>query len=427
MANPKENYDFDLDRAIECAFAYSISCGLGCSVSDVNGTILFEAGYGCASCEICSVAGLQKDDCIKVQAYGMSEAERFGGKYIYFCPAGFTCLVSPIIGQHGAIAKITAGPFLMVDRDDFIAFDLKERLNLPPETINKVLELTAQLPCIPPNRVNTLSTLLFMSIGFINNISAENRLLEIQDSDSIQGQISEYIMYLKSEETPQDYPMKTEKALLASIMNSDKPLAQELLNELLGYILFSSGGNFSEIKLRIYELLALISRTAVETGASSSETFQMNHRFYLKVVSSTRIDELCFFLAELINQYIDKLFTFSSLKNADVINKAVHHIRRNFAHKLTLEDVAKVVSLSPTYFSKLFSLETGQSFNKYLNHLRIEKSKRLLIQTNMLLIDVANLSGFEDQSYFTKVFKRVTGISPNKFRKSGGRYESAKK
>lgn len=425
MAYAKDNQDFDLKLAVECASAYSSATGIGCTVSDTGGKVLFAAGYGCAGCGVCQASGRTGDICIRSQAYGMIGAERFGGKYIYFCPMGLTCFVSPIMGEGGSAAKITVGPFLMVDRDDYAAFDLRERLKLDEEAVGRVLALTDRLPFIPAGKVNSLSILLFMAVGFMNNISAANRMLERQGSDAIQGQITEYIMELKAEEEPREYPIQTEKALLASIADSNKQAAQKLLNELLGYIFLSSGGNFSEIKSRIYELLALISRAAVDAGASADETFRMNHGFYQKAALTASIDELCFLLTDLMNRYIDNLFSFSSIKNADVINKAMHYMRRNCTKKIVLEDVAKTVFLSPTYFSKIFKQETGQSFNTYLNRLRINKSKYLLLQSGLQLVDIASLSGFEDQSYFTKVFKRVTGMSPNQYRKSNGRQEPA--
>ena len=424
MANGKDSYDFDLLRAIECAAAFSAACDLGCTVSSAQGAILYDSGRSCAACEVCAAAGLRKESCSRYQAYALSEAERFGGKYIYFCPTGLTCLICPILGQYGTSAKITAGPFLMVERDDFQSTDLEDRLMLDPETVAQVLALTDLLPVLPSARVNALSTLLFNSVGFINNIAAENRMLELQLSGAIQGQITAHIMELKSAQVSPVYPIKTEKALLASIVDSDKPRAQALLNELLGHILFSAGGKLSEIQLRIYELLVVISRAAVDAGASAEEIFSKNHEYYKQAAKADTVEDLCFSLSGLINWYIDSLFTFSSLKNADVINKAVAYMRRHCTDKLTLDSVARVVFLSPTYFSKVFNQETGQSFNEYLNRLRIERAKQLLLQSSLLLVDVASLSGFEDQSYFTKVFKRVTGISPNKYRKSGGRAES---
>ena len=419
MLNSKD--DFDLNLAIECASAYSSTSGLGCTVSDVNGRVLFEKGFGCACCNICDAAGFDKESCSQFQAYGMAEAERFGGRYIYFCPIGLTLFVSPIIGEEGSAAKITAGPFLMVERDDFKAFDLEQRLGFDADTVCKVLELTDRLPCIPAKKVNALATLLFMAVGFMNNVSETNRMLDRQDAYAISGQITEYIMELKAGDDPPEYPFATEKALLSSIAVSDKQMAGQYLNELLGYILLSSGGNFIEIKSRIYELLALISRAAVDAGAYPDEVFRLNHNFYQKAVATANIDELCFLLTELMNKYIDSLFSFSSVKNVDVVSKAIHYMRRNCQRKIALDDVAKHVFLAPTYFSKVFKQETGKSFSAYLNWLRIAKSRHLLLASGLKLVDIASLSGFEDQSYFTKVFKRMTGVSPGEYKRSGGK------
>ena len=87
---------FDYQLADECSRAFCASTGLGCTVSDTEGRLLFEHGYGCHSCGLCRAAGLPDENCIRAHNYGMMEAERFGGKYIYFCPLGLTCFVSPI-------------------------------------------------------------------------------------------------------------------------------------------------------------------------------------------------------------------------------------------------------------------------------------------------------------------------------------------
>ena len=416
-----EHNKFDIKLAIECAAAYSEVSGLGCIVSETGGNIIHESGNGCASCLICDIAGFDKSNCNRVHAYGMAEAERFGGKYIYFCPMGLTFFVSPIMGESAGTAKITVGPFLMIDHDDYITFDLQERLKLDDTTIRRVTYITSKLPYISTCKVNSLSTLLFMAVGFMNNVSQVNRMLGVQESGEIQSQITEYIMELKNESKPSEYPLKTEKALVLSIMNSNKQQAQSLLNELLGYILFSSGGDFARIKSRIYELLVIISRAAIDAGAPTERTFTLNHEFFQKAQGIVNIDKLCMLLSEAMNKYLDSLFDFLDVKNADMAFKAVEFMRRNFTKKITIEDVAKHVYLSTSYFGKIFKNEMGCSFNEYLNRLRIEKSKQLLLQTDFQLVDIAGMTGFEDQSYFTKVFKRITGMSPNKYKRSGWR------
>jgi YesN/AraC family two-component response regulator len=85
-----------------------------------------------------------------------------------------------------------------------------------------------------------------------------------------------------------------------------------------------------------------------------------------------------------------------------------------------LEDVARVVFLSPTYVSKIFKNEMKCNFSTYLNKIRVEKSKVLLLDNNINLIDISSKVGFDDQSYFSKVFKKITGVTPGKFRRLRG-------
>jgi two-component system, response regulator YesN len=67
----------------------------------------------------------------------------------------------------------------------------------------------------------------------------------------------------------------------------------------------------------------------------------------------------------------------------------------------------------------------GCRFTAYLNQVRIGKSKLLLKGSALPIVDIAGLVGYEDQSYFTKVFKRVTGVSPGRYRESGGRVSAS--
>ena len=412
MAHVAEHEEFDLKLARECAQAFSGASGIGCVISDAQGRVLGEYGYGCMSCGLCAAAREPKDHCVQAQIYGMTEAERFGGKYIYYCPMGLTCFVSPILGEVKSAAKITVGPFLMVERQDYVDCEL---LGLTPETKTLALEVLESIPTVPPARVNQLSTLLFLAVGFLNNVSASNRMLDAQASDAIQGQITSYIMRLKEGEAP-PYPIETEKALLRSIAKADRLEANRLLNELQGHILFSTGRNFSLVKTRIYELLVLIGRAAIDAGANPGHTLDMSRDCLEKLPSMQNIEELCLWLSEVTNEYMDSVFRYADARHANAIHRCTQYIEAHYAEKISLEQLAGMVFLSPPYLSRIFKEETGASFNAYLNRVRIEKSKELLRHGGLRLADIAGAVGFEDQSYFTKVFKRAAGDTPNHYR-----------
>jgi AraC-like DNA-binding protein/ligand-binding sensor protein len=415
-----ESEVFDMKLAVECSDAFSNSTGLGCTVLSMAGDVLHEVGYGCGSCAVCSEMRIDHGVCIQAHEYGMTEAARFGGIYIYFCPMGLNFFVSPIFGQMSISAKVTVGPFLMVDAEDYVAYDLQNCRNIDQEVIDSLMPILEKMPYVSPNKVNALSTLLFMSVGFMNNVLAANSMLESRNSNYMQGQISDYILKLKATEETQ-YPFETERMLLSSIMESDKVKTQKLLNELLGYILFSSGYNFTKIRARVYELIVMLSRTAIDAGASQEYTFQLTHEFFVKSQDIHNRENLCYYMTKIANRLIDGIFSSIEVKNSDIIRKAIQYIRRNYPQKISLDTVAHVVDLSPSYFGKIFKKELNYNFNTFLNAVRIEKSMDLLLHEDLRLVNIPSMVGFADQSYFTKVFKRMTGVSPYSFRKMGGK------
>lgn len=421
-----ENFGFDLKLASECISAFSASTGLSMSIDDFNGRTLARCGKGCEDCAIRTIYEITKNksaECHDAHLYGMLQAQRFGGKYIYFCPTGFNFIISPIITEEGAVAYAKAGPFLMVDKDDYIRYDLADLIKVPPDRLENIEEVLEDIPCIPPERVTKLSTLLFMAIGFVNNVKIYHEQLKTKTSDEIQGNIGELLKELKaqSDEDDKSYPFEKENELIQAIIDGDKDNSNRILNDLLGYIFFYSGGKFEIIRARVVELLVLLSRAAVEGGADEEHIFSLNAGYFEEINHISTLDELCLWLVGIMNKLTDYVFRFIDVKHVDIIRKSVDYIRRNFAKKITLEDVASFVYLSPSYFSKVFKDEMELNFNAYLNKIRIEKSKQLLANDTVKLVDVSGLVGFEDQSYFSKVFKKLTGQTPGKYRESRGK------
>ena len=103
---------------------------------------------------------------------------------------------------------------------------------------------------------------------------------------------------------------------------------------------------------------------------------------------------------------------------SSITSQAVTYITAHYMEKLTLRDLASRLFVSDSYLSKLFRQEMDISFNDYLNKTRIEHSIDLMQQTDLPLLEIAGMVGFDDQSYFTKVFKRTTGKTPRQYKNS---------
>jgi two-component system, response regulator YesN len=100
----------------------------------------------------------------------------------------------------------------------------------------------------------------------------------------------------------------------------------------------------------------------------------------------------------------------------ELITKALEYMAAHYTENLTLQSVADVVHLSKSYFSLYFKKQTGRNFVDYLIELRIREAKRLLGQNENRIYDVARSSGFNDVKYFSKVFKKITGLTPIEYR-----------
>ena len=99
------------------------------------------------------------------------------------------------------------------------------------------------------------------------------------------------------------------------------------------------------------------------------------------------------------------------------ITEAKHYIQQHYQEALRLEDVSSAVGFNATYFSTPFKKETGQNFMDYLAELRISKAKELLCGEELSVQDVAEQVGYRDLKYFSRLFKKLTGVSPSDYKK----------
>lgn len=99
------------------------------------------------------------------------------------------------------------------------------------------------------------------------------------------------------------------------------------------------------------------------------------------------------------------------------MQEAATYIKDNCSAQITLDEIAIRYSFTKEYFSTIFKEVTGFGFNEYLNQMRIAKSVTLLTTTPLSIMEISNQCGFNDSNYFSAVFKKVTGIPPQKFRK----------
>ena len=204
------------------------------------------------------------------------------------------------------------------------------------------------------------------------------------------------------------------------IKKGDQAEAQKVLNEIMGFVFFTAAGNPEIVKARVLELTVLLSRAALEGGAENEQIFGLNFRYLHQLYGMHNVDDIAYWLSRIMRRFTESVFILEDIKHTDAIQRGINYIKVHYAKKISLDDIAAAVSLSPAYFSTLFKQEMNITLTRFLNNYRAKRAAELLLNTRLPLIDIAHLTGFEDQSYFTKVFKKTYNQSPGKYRESRG-------
>jgi len=170
--------------------------------------------------------------------------------------------------------------------------------------------------------------------------------------------------------------------------------------------------------LRVLELAVLLTRTG--TNFISATAVESNARYLKQIQESDSIEELTAILHGIVEDVSEQIVSFQGLPHAAAMRKAEMFIRENLTRKISLGEISKVAGLSAPYFSTIFKEEMGENLSSYVNRQRVEKAGKLLLETGLPLSEIAASCCFQDQSWFSKIFKSFAGISPGKYRRQGG-------
>lgn len=381
-----------------------------------NGEVLISEGETPGFCKLFQKHLPPSESCKKMHMSASKRAVTIGESYIFACHADLNHIVFPLISKQSFLGSILVGPFLMDTPDSTLVSDVAKKYSIDTDDALELYDELTGLPVLPPSLVNHISHLLFY---LFSGLIADSKK-ELQNNNEKllqQSRINESIQRYKAENLyPHPYPYEKEKELIHKVKFGSVREANAILNDLLGYVLFSQGNSLDSMKTRALELCALLSRAAIEGGAPTDSILKLNNHFLKNLQQITTMDTLCHKLQEIVETFSESMFNYVPSKNSELIKKAIGYIYEHFNTPLTLEETAESVHLHPSYFSSLFKQSTGSSFKEYLNMVRIEESKRLLSNTDFSIIDVAVAVGFDDQSYFSKVFKKYTGLTPKQFR-----------
>lgn len=383
---------------------------------DHDGNLLLSFGAATGYCSLLKRNVFSSDTCFSLHAKASERAQKLGEAYIFSCHANLNHIVFPLVNQGDLMGSVLFGPFLMDIPDSTLVSAIAEQHRLTPSLSLELYDELASLQIVTPPRVQLMKKMIdFMLSPLIQSERA--LLLQSQEKLHQQSRINETIQTYKGREDTlsSQYFYQKEKELLSKVRTGNVPEVKALLNDLLGFVLFSQGGSLESVRVRSIELTTLLSRVAMDGGANTDSIYALNNKLLPALYQERDLDELCLHLQEVAESFMSAMF-YTQDKGNLYIRKALRYMADHYNEHLTLPNVAEYVQLSPSYFSTLFSQIVGVSFREHLCRIRIEESKQLLLSTDYSLANIAVAVGFPDQSYFCKAFKRIIGLTPGKFR-----------
>jgi two-component system response regulator YesN len=246
--------------------------------------------------------------------------------------------------------------------------------------------------------------------SYLEALHAQRQRFYLGDSQIIHV---EDIPYLTT--GPFNYPFHYERTVLDKVRCGDRKQAKEALHELLDGIFISKVG-MDTVKACVLELLIVLSRAAVEGGANLEQLTLLNLNCINHLHECSNKSQVKAWMFESLDHFLDNMLESRSSMNLRVINKACDYIVKNYHKNISLEEVAQTVHLSPFYFSRLFKQEKGHNFVDFLTKVRIDKAKKMLQNPDFTAVRIAAEVGYQDASYFSRVFRQIMGMTPNQYR-----------
>ena len=389
-------------------------------------------GFFCNFCKLIQSSSEGERRCFETFHNSALKSIEYGFPYIYQCYAGIIEWAAPFLFEGEFLGSFVSGGVLMRKPDSSFLKEIKKLDKTLGIEESQLEEILKRIKIVSEKRVKAAADVLHIMANYLVKMELvdiklrqEKYIQQARISEEIQRIKRKELELLEKEEKNENsfifisslYPLETERELLRRVRLGDKEGAREVLNEILGKILFKNAGQTELIRARILELAVVLSRAAVEAKAELEMILGLNFEYIQELGKNKSIEELCIWIVKVLDRFTECVYESRNIKNVDIIRKTREFIRANYKKKIKLIDISKAIYLSPYYLSHIFKKETGSTLLEYLTKVRIEEAKGLLENTQWNTTRISFEVGYSDQSYFCKVFKKIEGVSPSDYRK----------
>lgn len=322
-----------------------------------------------------------------------------------------------------AQSLLIIGPYLTQEPDSRQFLEQAERSGITPGQLKHLQQYIANLPVVQNTSylfalIDTFGERLWGSDGFVLEDIFQPTDTPVTSMDLEKASDEQTIWHMRSLE--QRYAYENEMILAVSKGQSHKA---DMLLSTLSRVSFEqrTADPLRNTKNYCVIMNTLLRKAAEQGGVHPLHLDKTSSGFALRIEQAVSMDAMFPILSEMFHTYC-RLVRKKSLKGySPPVQKAIALIDADLAGSLNLRTLAQNLNISSSYLSSLFKKETGQTLTDYIVDRRMDLARNLLSRTKLQVQTVAQHCGILDVHYFSKLFKKSTGMTPKEFRQSVNR------
>lgn len=277
------------------------------------------------------------------------------------------------------------------------------------DTIMELIELKNYM-------INKSGPILYISIG-----SLVNNIREINNSFKASMEVNEYKIIHPNKSWIKIYKEKIDinnydniefEELKIILVNKEFIKTEEYINAIFSKLRCDEKLTPKQIKMKSIEIFL-----SVYNYFNESKVIKDLHKYFDYIINNNNtLDDIQIQLINMI-RYIQSKLEQAEDSMSPVIIKLLDYIEENYKYDLNLKEISDKLNINSIYLGQLFQREIGILFSDYLNNFRINKAKKLLLDTNLKASEIGMLVGYRNKNYFYRKFKSIAGLTPSEWKK----------
>lgn len=412
----------DIKTLQEILDAFTTTTGLMANIVDGEGVSIFPRKGIKKCCKFCRIIySLEggKNRCQAAYKRAGKQAALFGEPYIFRCPSGLIEWAAPIVlgGEH--VGTIICGQVLMWEPEEFFWIELRKMNQTLTDDFEELFEAVGELAIVTGNQVQASAYLLYVVANYIMKAGWEN----FEQSREFARQRTLYHAEIENHKSREEQADKSDRRSLLDEdeiivqLQQNRKKAKAYLEGLISGLRYEAHQNLAQLRAKMTELLVVLSRVVNRIGLAMAPFLHINDQAIGQIYQTTSQENISVITSKAVDAYLEQLEAAAVKPGNPHISLMTDYIDKHYPDNLTVEAIADAACLSPGYAGRIFKEQLGLPIMDYVLKVRIDKSKKLLLNPHYQIQAIAEKVGYGDAGYFTKVFRKFEGITPTQFRK----------